>query len=265
MSRISPGRGTITGRAVLEGRVVQIADVTTDPEYALPETQRLGKARTLLAVPLLRENVPIGVICLARQRVEPFVDKQIELLTTFAHQAVIAIENVRLFEAEQQRTRELAESLQQQTATADVLRVISRSTFDLKVVLNTLLESAARLCDADMGAIPRPAGAIFDQVATYGYSPDFAEFLRQNPISPGRGTVTGRVMLEGKTIHIPDVRNDPEYTFIESQKFGGIVPCLVSRCCAKVSPSVLSRLSATRCGRLQISRSSWYPPSPIKR
>src|SRR5262249_29511993 len=152
---VSPGRGTVTARVALEGRVVQVADVTTDPEYDVPETYRLGKARTLLGVPLLRENVPIGVSTLARPRVEPLTDKQIELVQTFADQAVIAIENVRLFDEVQARTEELSESLRQQTATADVLKVISRSTFDLKSVLQTLVESAGRLCGADYATITR--------------------------------------------------------------------------------------------------------------
>jgi len=170
--------------------------------------------RSILVVPMLSEGNPVGTIAVARAEVGPFSETQIELLQTFADQAVIAIENVRLFD-------ELRQSLQQQTATADVLKVISRSTFDLRTVLNTLIESAAQLCEADLASIPRQSGAIFDHVATFGYNPNFQELLQRNPMGPGRGTITGRVMLEGKTTHIPDVLEDPEYKFVEGQKAGG--------------------------------------------
>jgi signal transduction histidine kinase len=156
----------------------------------------------------------IGVIAVYRKQVRPFADKQIQLVKNFAAQAVIAVENTRLL-------NELKQSLQQQTATADVLKVISRSTFDLKAVLNTLVESAARLCEADMASVPRLTGAMFDQVASYGYSPRFHEFMQSNPTSPGRGTVAGRAVVEGRTIHVPDVLADPEYDYLEGQKVGG--------------------------------------------
>jgi signal transduction histidine kinase len=213
-------RGSIAGRAVIERSTIHIPDVLADPEYTRLESQKRGRHRSLLGVPLLREGVPIGVIALHRTEVRPFTNKQIELVTTFADQAVIAIENVRLFEEVQARTRELSESLQQQTATADVLKAISRSTFNLQAVLNTLVESAARLCDADRGIAYRREGATYKITASYGFSREFHEFQESHPVISGRGTAVGRTAIEGKTIHIPDVLADPEYTFLESQKIG---------------------------------------------
>jgi signal transduction histidine kinase len=209
---IKPRLGSQLERVMRTKQVCRTDDYSAEsaPGYAAT----LGGARSTACAPMLKDEVLAGAIIIYRQEVRPFTDKQISLLTNFAAQAVIAIENTRLL-------NELKQSLQQQTATADVLKVISRSTFDLKTVLNTLVKSAARLCEADMASIPRQTGAIFDHVATYGYDPAFQEFLQRNPISAGRGTVTGRAVLEGKTVHIPEVLNDPEYSFMEGQSVGG--------------------------------------------
>ena len=218
---IIPDEGSVIGRAVAERRVIQISDVLADPEYSRTERQRIGGFRTVLGIPLVRDKTPIGVIVLSRNTVRPFTDKQIELAATFADQAVIAIENVRLFDEVQARTRDLAESLQQQTATADVLKVISRSTFDLRTVLQTLVESAATLCDADKGNITREKDGVFYRAAeSYGYSREFVNHIRGLPIESSRGSATGRALFERRVIHIPDVRADPEYTLVDAQRLG---------------------------------------------
>ena len=218
---ILPGKGTVVGRAALTRQVARIDDAWNDPLYEKKRDAKIGGVRSMIGVPLLREAEPIGVIALARNRVEPFTDREIELVTTFADQAVIAIENVRLFDEVQARTRDLSESLQQQTATADVLKVISRSAFDLKTVLDTLVEAAARLCEADQGTIARDRDGVFQRVATYGFSDEFTEYVKTIPVVPERGTATGRALLDGKVVHIADVQADPEYTFAEAQKLGG--------------------------------------------
>src|SRR5262249_31409369 len=167
-----------------------------------------------LAVPLLREKDLLGVIGIWRREVQPFTEQQVALVRTFADQAAIAIENARLL-------NELRESLQQQTATADVLKVISRSTFDLKSVLQTLVESAAQLCEAEMASIARQRGTNYHLVANYGYPTGYNEYIETLPMESGRGSVTGRVLLEGKPVHIIDVLADPEYTLAAAQKKGG--------------------------------------------
>jgi GAF domain-containing protein len=219
--QVTAERGSITGRIILEAKVVHVPDVLADPEYTWRDAQKIGGYRAALGAPLLREGVVGGVIFLARTVPEAFTPKQIELVTTFADQAVIAIENVRLFDEVQKRTEDLAESLQQQTATADVLKVISRSTFDLKTVLDTLLRSAGRLCDADQGTITQKKGDRFYRSVTFGFPAEFLEYVQDQPVVAARNTGTGRALLEGHVIHIPDVLGDSDFNWPEAQQLGG--------------------------------------------
>src|SRR5215831_4156917 len=208
-------RSTVSGRSVCEMRPVSIDDLQNagDDLARGREIARRDGHRSVLAVPLIREGKAVGSIIIRRTEIRPFEQKHIAPLTTFAAQAVIAIENARLL-------NELRESLQQQTATADVLKVISRSTFNLQVVLDTLVESAERLCEADYAFIFRREGESYRLAASHGFSPGYRKWMEQQLIVPGRQTLVGRTVIESHAVHIPDVLADSEYTWSESIKRG---------------------------------------------
>ncbi|MGB7099496.1 MAG: GAF domain-containing protein [Xanthobacteraceae bacterium] len=200
------------GRAAMTRQVARIDDAWTDPLYEKKDDAKLGGVRSMIGVPLMREGEVIGAIALARGRVEPFNDREIDLVATFADQAVIAIENVRLFEAEQQRTRELTESLEQQTATSEVLRVISSSPGDLKPVFNSMLENAVRISGAKFGIIHGWDGETSRLLATHNLPPAFAGARRRAPeFQPGPKTAIRRMAATKSVIHLPDLREDKGY------------------------------------------------------
>jgi signal transduction histidine kinase len=212
----------VMGRAWVERRQIQVDDLqAADDEYPSgARSARLHGHRTTLVTPLLRTSEPVGVICLYRSDVRPFSERQQALLRTFADQAAIAIENARLFSELEQRNRDLNEALEQQTATAEVLKIISRSAFDLPPVLATLIENAVRLCKAEQGFMFRIEGDGFSWAADYGVSDEFRDFFKQNPLPRGRGSAVGRVVLDHRTVHIVDVLADPDYKFLDHRRAG---------------------------------------------
>jgi GAF domain-containing protein len=268
--RIQLGRDTVSGRTVLDGMPVHVHDLTAEAGE-FPRGRDIAvrlNQRTVLGLPLLREGRAMGCLFLRRTEVLPFSDNQIALLQTFAAQAVIAIENTRLFNELRQRTDDLSESLQQQTATADVLEVISRSTFDLQAVLDTLAESAVRLCAADRSVIRRRVGEAYPVAATYGLSPEERAYREQYLKTPDAGSIFGRALVEGRTVHIPDLLADPEYRQPDAAHVANVIGVRAGLGVPLIREgNVVGVLTIVRNEPRPLlrSRSSWPRPSPTRR
>ncbi len=216
-----PGRGTAAARAVATGAVVEIPDMQADPEYEMGALAELLGAKSAVAAPLLKDGAPIGVITIEKLEAGALPERQVELLKTFAEQAVIAIVNFRMFEEIEARNRDVTEALEQQTATAEVLKTISSSAFDLDAVLHALVKSASDLCRSGMGYIYLRQGDVLQPTVQIGWSQEFQDHMKNLPVTPGRGSIAARVAQSGTVEQIADVLDDPEYTNIEGQRLGG--------------------------------------------
>jgi GAF domain-containing protein/CheY-like chemotaxis protein len=218
-------RGNLAGRAVLDRATIHIPDIRNDPDYALPDSVKLGGWRSIIAVPLFLDGEVIGVLDLARPTVGPFSQRQIELVETFADQAVIAIKNAKLFEQVQQRTAEVEEALEYQTATSEVLGVISRSPNELQPVLDAILSVSSRLCHPQYSyvAMLNPDDGLYHMLATRNVEDDFFAYLKANPIAPTTGSCTGRAALLGKTVYIEDTEKDDSYEWKEAATRGNFL------------------------------------------
>jgi signal transduction histidine kinase len=249
-----PDSSQVVGRVMLTKSVVRIEDTLADPEYDQQFPRSLG-FRRLLGVPMLREGEPLGAIVVGWAKPGPVLKIQEELLKTFSDQAAIAIENTRLLSELRQRTDDLSNSLQQQTATADVLKAISRSTFDLQTVLDTLVNSAARLCRAEKANITLLRDGTFHYLANVGFSPALIEHMQSLKLRVQRGSITGRAVSEGKTVHVPDILSDPEFAYPEAQKLGNFRTALavpLMREGAAIGAMFLSRERVEPFGKNQI-------------
>ena len=267
--KLKPGPGGVIGRTALSRSTVQILDAQTDPDYQLREALKLGGYHTMLGVPLLREGNVVGVFGLARTTVRPFTEKQIELVTTFADQAIIAIENARLFEAEQQRTRELSEALERQTATADVLKVISSSPGQLEPVFDAMLANAVRICSAKFGILFLSEGDAFRTVALHGAPPAYAEARRREPvIRPGQEWLAAASRGRSNRCRLPTFEQNRLIPTIRSVlPFLSLrvpAPCSTYPCSRRTSWWARSPSTDRRCGRSPTSRSSWCRTSQPK-
>ncbi len=262
----TPGRETVAGRVFLHGQVQTVPDVLEDPEYVYGDAPRLGNFRALLGVPLFRDGKVDGSFTLGRSQPGPFTQRQIEIVQTFADQAVIAIENVRLFDEVQARTKDLTEALQQQTATAEVLKVISRSAFDLQAVLQTLTNSARLLSGAASADVMMLDGDVLRIRAQSGCDPEFVRYMDAHPSRPGKETVSGRVMMTGEAAHIPDVLADADYDYGAGPEIGNYRAILGAPLIrdGKVDGRLFSDASASPA-HLRRARSSSYRHSPTRR